>query len=114
MKAIPCVMVYGVGPKAVPLGEHTHVLIRAPGWSFPIALPVKGRYDGPGDKWDWDESTERPTLHPSILRTATGTDYRCHSFVGDGKVGFLPDCSHEYAGQTLDLLDVDEPEGAEC
>ena len=31
----------------------------------------------------------------------------CHSFVNDGQVQFLDDCTHELAGQTLLLLDVE-------
>lgn len=31
----------------------------------------------------------------------------CHTWINDGKVQFLSDCSHEFAGQTLDLLDVE-------
>jgi hypothetical protein len=32
----------------------------------------------------------------------------CHTFVNDGRVHFLSGCTHEFAGQTLDLLDVEE------
>ncbi|WP_019573378.1 DUF6527 family protein [Curvibacter lanceolatus] len=28
---------------------------------------------------------------------------RCHSFVTDGRIQFLSDCTHELAGQTVDL-----------
>jgi hypothetical protein len=31
----------------------------------------------------------------------------CHSFVTDGIVEFLTDCTHDSAGKILDLLDVD-------
>lgn len=31
---------------------------------------------------------------------------RCHSFVTDGKIEFLSDCTHEFAGQTLMLEDI--------
>ena len=29
--------------------------------------------------------------------------HRCHSFVTDGKIRFLNDCTHEMAGETVDL-----------
>lgn len=37
-------------------------------------------------------------------------DMICHSFVRDGKIQFLGDCTHELAGQTVDLpeIDIDE------
>jgi hypothetical protein len=34
-------------------------------------------------------------------------EHVCHTWINDGKVQFLGDCTHEFAGQTLDLLDVD-------
>lgn len=30
---------------------------------------------------------------------------RCHSFVNDGRIQFLTDCTHSLAGQTVDLPD---------
>lgn len=33
---------------------------------------------------------------------------RCHSFVRDGKIEFLGDCTHEMAGTTIELPDVDK------
>jgi hypothetical protein len=31
----------------------------------------------------------------------------CHSFVTDGKIQYLSDCTHELAGQTIDLKSTD-------
>lgn len=31
--------------------------------------------------------------------------WRCHSFVNDGRIQFLSDCTHTLAGQTVDLPD---------
>jgi hypothetical protein len=30
----------------------------------------------------------------------------CHSYVTDGKIRFLDDCTHELAGKTVELEDV--------
>ena len=30
----------------------------------------------------------------------------CHSFVTDGRIQFLADCTHPLAGQTVDLPEV--------
>jgi len=73
----------------------------------------------------YNDDPERPTLLPSILVRSghfassyvagdpcwCGTDYGfncyvCHSWVRDGKIEFLPDCSHALAGQTVDLPEV--------
>lgn len=58
--------------------------------------------------WSWNGDTERPTLKPSILTEFryAGVRYHCHSFVNDGIVQFLSDCSHELAGQNIELVDV--------
>lgn len=80
---------------------------------------------GPGPCWGWNGSYDRPTFTPSILvksghfvpghtgecwctreteRGETGFGcYLCHSFVTDGQIQFLPDCSHDLAGQTVPL-----------
>lgn len=79
--------------------------------------------------WSWNGSMERPTLSPSVLVTWDMGDppvtpenfeeYRrnpwpqtkvkkvCHSFVTDGQIQFLCDCTHALAGQTVSLPDVD-------
>lgn len=58
--------------------------------------------------WSWNGNTEKPTLHPSILTTYRHgeTTHRCHSFVNDGVIQFLSDCTHELVGQSVELLEV--------
>jgi hypothetical protein len=51
--------------------------------------------------WGWDGNVEKPTFSPSIL--VTSRDRKCHSFVRDGKIEFLSDCTHEFAGIPLPL-----------
>jgi len=70
-----------------------------------IPVQLKGSRAETGN-WSWNGSTEKPTLHPSILSTYTtgNVTHRCHSFVNDGKIQFLADCSHEFAGQVRDLI----------
>lgn len=90
--------------------EATHLHFSTPGPFTYRMLPVMigGTRKGTSN-WTWNGDVESPTLKPSILtRLPTGADdVICHSFVNDGKIKFLPDCTHEYAGQTLDLLEVD-------
>ena len=50
--------------------------------------------------WTWNGSVDRPTLTPSVL--AFGHQ-RCHSFVTDGKIQFLSDCTHSLVNQTVAL-----------
>jgi hypothetical protein len=53
----------------------------------------------------------RPTFEPSILISiGNGPDAPrlvCHSFVREGKIQFLGDCTHELAGQTVPLPTID-------
>lgn len=78
--------------------------------------------------WTWNGDTERPTFSPSVLvrgsvLTAEGLamvdrhepppdgqypsrDTVCHSFVRDGQIQYLTDCTHALAGQTVPLEDL--------
>lgn len=55
----------------------------------------------------WNSSLEKPTFNPSVLSTWTEGDpavkKTCHSYVRDGQIQFLSDCTHKLAGQTVDL-----------
>ena len=70
--------------------------------------------------WGWNGSFDLPTFTPSILVTYNGSDAGqldddgsrapyavCHSFVTDGRIQFLGDCTHPLAGQTVDLPEFD-------
>ena len=66
-----------------------------------------------GPNWSWNGSLDTPTFSPSVLVTYSGPDAGkdgappavCHSFVTDGRIQFLTDCTHALAGQTVDLPD---------
>jgi len=72
--------------------------------------------------WGWNGSAERPTFAPSILvrgvRSLTDEQHAhymatgelpdpvplvCHTFVVDGQIQFLGDCTHALAGQTVPI-----------
>lgn len=100
MKARPLKLAEGIYS---PCGadEATHVELAMHGHYESRVLPVGGLH------WHWDMDTESPTITPSIL-TRMGDDRGvCHSYITRGKVTYLSDSTHEYAGQTLDLRDVD-------
>jgi hypothetical protein len=83
--------------------------------------PVVKRTDAPRPLWGWNGSMEVPTFTPSILVRGTRriTDdeharimageqleipgFVCHSFVTDGRIQFLGDCTHALAGQTVEI-----------
>ena len=52
---------------------------------------------------DWDEWGKK---YPDEPRRKWQKCVRCHTFITDGMVQFLSDCTHQYAGQTLPLPDL--------
>lgn len=85
---------------------------------------------GSGSRWGWNGDVDKPTFTPSVLvrgseMTEKGrADYEacraagfpkpapesfenkpsvCHSFVKDGRIQFLGDCTHALAGWTVEL-----------
>lgn len=83
--------------------------------------------------WGFNGNAMRPTFSPSVMvqtghhipghtgrcwctynaerpeDTAPFTCGVCHSFVVDGRIQFLADCTHALAGQTVDLPDWRRP-----
>ena len=60
--------------------------------------------------WSFNGDMEKPTVSPSILVKSTdnGVPTVCHSFIRNGKIQYLSDCTHKLAGQTVDLRDFDD------
>lgn len=69
-----------------------------PGCDSPHALTVEGPH-----AWGFNGDEQRPTFTPSVLVTGGGDKRRCHSFVRDGQIQFLGDCTHALANQTVPL-----------
>lgn len=63
--------------------------------------------DGHGPVWSWNGDINKPTFSPSVLVDFTyGADKKrevCHSFVVEGTIQFLTDCTHQLAGKTVDI-----------
>jgi hypothetical protein len=78
---------------------------------------IDSRTDGKQPSWDFNGDAERPTFSPSILVTCNFPESVpegvrrvpdvCHSFVRDGQIQYLSDCTHALAGQTVDIPDWD-------
>jgi len=70
------------------------------------------RVEGEGrPRWDWNGDGDAPTFAPSVLVMMPDPGWpgvnlsTCHSFVREGRIQFLNDCTHPLAGQTVDLPD---------
>lgn len=61
--------------------------------------------DGSGPRWGYNGNAEKPTFTPSVLVTWNQRHEPrvCHTFVTDGRIQYLNDCTHALAGQTIDL-----------
>lgn len=103
------------------------IAFRCPGCGDMHVVPVKG-----AGAWTWNGSLETPTLSPSLLARsghyvpewqgdecwctwnvssgdpAPFTCSVCHSFVMNGRIQFLSDCTHALAGQTVELPDIEQ------
>jgi len=59
--------------------------------------------------WDFNGDIFKPTFRASMLIAADLGDppvpYVCHSFVTDGMIQFLDDCTHDLKGQTVEVPD---------
>jgi hypothetical protein len=81
------------------------VAFHCPGCRGDHSIPVTGPRG-----WTWNGSLDKPTISPSIFVNrglANPVAPACHSYVTDGKIAFLPDCSHKLAGKTVELPDFD-------
>jgi hypothetical protein len=59
--------------------------------------------------WDWNGATDETfTISPSLLtwRDDLTPRRQCHSFIQNGQWQFLPDSTHELAGQTVPMVPV--------
>jgi hypothetical protein len=93
-------------------GGHYGYRFECPGCKAPHVIPTKPHPHG----WDFIGTEAAPTFAPSILvhphsvlnvDGSVGQSPRCHSFVRDGRIEFLSDCTHELAGQTVNIPDLD-------
>ena len=75
-----------------------------------ITCPACGDEHVFDSRWTFNGDFDSPTFTPSMLaRSGRKQDRVCHSFVTDGSIRFLGDCTHEHAGKTLELPDLREP-----
>jgi len=60
--------------------------------------------------WQFNGDINKPTVSPSLLvrfSYSDGSSAICHSFIREGKIEFLSDCTHELANQTIELPEIE-------
>jgi hypothetical protein len=115
--------------KVVKKGNADYYCFRCPGCGDIHSIPVHGEKNA----WGFNDNVDKPTFTPSLLvrcgHYCSGQEgkecwctYRkehpenknapkcslCHSFITDGKIQFLGDCTHDLKGQTIELPELDE------
>ena len=69
------------------------------------------KVSGKGCTWEFNNDFERPTFKPSLLVNKGKSDVYapvCHSFITDGHIKYLNDCTHHLAGKTIELSEISE------
>ena len=102
--------------------EGGRVAFQCPGCKRPHPINVGAP---PGPRWTYNGNPDKPTFMPSVLvRWSEPSDNPsefddsskdvpkvCHSFVTDGRIQFLSDCTHALAGQTVNLPEFQHARG---
>lgn len=59
-----------------------------------------------GGHHDFNMDLDNPTVSPSLLQNFGGGSKLCHSFIRNGKIQYLNDCQHSYAGYAIELPEI--------
>jgi len=113
--------------------EGGRVAFMCPGCGELHQIPVSETHN-PGRNWGYNGNPDAPTFTPSVFvrsghflpshKPGAGcwctycaedeadgdpgfSCKQCHSFVRNGHIEFLGDCSHALAGQTVELPDIE-------
>ena len=59
--------------------------------------------------WQFNNDLNKPTVSPSILVhwVNKGKDFICHSFINNGNIQYLGDCTHELRNTTIELPEIE-------
>lgn len=86
--------------------ETKYLVFKCPGCGYEHVFVISStEYT---DVWRWNGSLVKPTLAPSLLNTIPNKNKVCHLFVEDGQIRYMADCTHELAGKTVDMEDINE------
>lgn len=60
-------------------------------------------------RWTFNGNLDKPTISPSLLvrYSYAGENRVCHSFIADGMIEYLSDCTHELAGEKVEISDFE-------
>lgn len=99
--------------KLLPIEENGVVvgyMFECPGCGEKHALYARPHRAPNGESWDFNGDVEKPSFFPSLLTIIQRSDGKfkvCHLYVRDGKIQFLPDCTHSLAAQLVEIPEQD-------
>lgn len=100
-------------------GDHRWIGFYCPGCKKRHVIVV-----GRSGDWTFDGNEDAPTFSPSVLAKGTidltddqlrrlragenigPVDLICHTFVRNGRIEFLSDCTHSLAGKTVPMVPI--------
>lgn len=78
-----------------------------------IFCPACDCYHVFDSRWTFNGDVDKPTFSPSMCVNCVDEKYlneqtvRCHSFVRNGQIQYLGDCTHDMKNQTIELPNAD-------
>ncbi len=89
--------------------RYVYYCLECPACKISHAILTACQDQGP-PVWEFNGDLERPTFYPAVLAPthdeATGEVTICHFYVEDGRIRYLPDCTHSLVGQRVELPDL--------
>lgn len=86
--------------------DKSRLYFFCPGCECDHMIQIEGAKSGP--VWKFDNNYERPTITPSIRTFDPNTNKTiCHFYINGGQIQYLNDCVHRYAGQSVEMKDID-------
>ena len=87
-------------------------------WQYLFICPGCNEEHAFNDGWEFNQDYDKPTISPSYLIHGYTFDdaepkrnslpFRCHSFIKDGMIEYLDDCTHLLKNQTVELPDYED------
>lgn len=104
----PCIAPSNRRDPAAPKVRQQLLWFWCPGCNQAHACTVESEQPFDGPVWRMTGSEDAPTLEPSILvrSGADGQRTTCHSFLREGRLHFLSDCTHALAGQVVEPVEL--------
>lgn len=83
--------------------QHERIVWYCPGCKSHHGVPIPPHRRA----WSWNSSLDEPTLNPSVVIQHNGSV--CHCFIREGKIEFLSDCTHAFAGKIVEMRHIEMP-----